>query len=424
MKPIVAESYTARLGTIFPKVKIAPTKFSIADYSGDMSSWNSFGKFIYELNKGRDVVPQQIAMEVKKLTRNATTDEEKVAIVYDYLQENTRYISIQLGIGGWQTFTSKYVAEKKYGDCKALTYYMKGMLREVGINSYPALVSAGSNFKKIDEDFTESSFNHIILCVPQEDKEDIWLECTSSYNPSNYLGDFTENRKVLMLTPEGGKLISTPNRNHEDHRRITNANVIIANNGAAKAVIQSQYYEREQADIRYYHHEGTQLDREQFLKKQLDISSFEIEKIDLKVYENEARADWNTNIILPKYYKKSGKRLFLYANLLNRISTIPSENNNDLPVERVFGYTHLDTIHYEIPAGYTLENIAHKDFLLETEFGKYEIKVIVDKSKITYIRRLEMYQYSLPKEKHSELRNFYSTIVKIDKMKMVLVISA
>ena len=146
--------------------------------------------------------------------------------------------------------------------------------------------------------------------------------------------------------------------------------------------------------------------------------------MDLNVSDEEAKADLHLDIALPKYYKKSGKRMFLYANLLNRISTVPAENNNDLPIERVFGYTHLDTINYDIPAGYVLENIAQKDFLLETEFGKYEIKVIVNKGKITYIRRLEMYQYSLPKEKYSELRDFYSTIVKMDKMKMILVLSA
>ena len=285
------------------------------------------------------------------------------------------------------------------------------------------MVYAGSSFRKVDEDFPQSSFNHIILCVPQEEKEDIWLECTSSYNPSNYLGVFTENRKVLMLTPEGGKLVPTPNKNHEDHRRITTANVTIANNGAAKANIKAQYYEKEQSSIRYYHHEATQLKKEQFLKEQLDISSFDIENMDLKVYDDEAKADWNFDITLPKYYKKSGKRLFLYANLLNRISTIPSENNNDLPIESIFGYTHLDTINYKIPSGYTLENIAHKDFLLETEFGKYEIKVIINGDKITYIRRLEIHQYSLPKEKYSELRAFYSTIVKMDKMKMILVVT-
>ena len=93
--------------------------------------------------------------KVKELVKNAPSQEEKIKVLYHYLQENMRYVSVQLGIGGWQTFDAKYVEENKYGDCKALTNFMKSMLKAADIEAYAALIKNGRNVldQEIDFDF-------------------------------------------------------------------------------------------------------------------------------------------------------------------------------------------------------------------------------------------------------------------------------
>ncbi len=406
---------------IFPKVSIEPTFFSMANKKGSKASWKEMGAFYLKLNKGRDKIPASLAEKIQSLTANVKTDAEKIKLIYKYLQDNTRYVSVQLGIGGWQTFEAKYVDKNKYGDCKALTNYMQAMLKSIGITSYGALVQSGSRIRKIDEDFPADVFNHIILNIPQEGTEDIWLECTSKYAPMGYLSSFTENRYALLITPKGGKLVKTPRKTHEFHRKINRATVSIGEKGEALATIKSETFEDEHDDWRDAFYELKEKEQREYLEEQIDLSSFNVTKLEIKLSDEEPRADVNYELEIRKLAKKTSRRIFLIPNLLSRKSYIPSAKERKIPIQSVKGYTHIDTIIYTIPEGYIAENVPIDNFDLCTYFGEYNIDVKLEGNQLTYIRRFQLFAFSKPKEEYEALRNFYVQVVKMDKMKIVLV---
>src|SRR5690606_16092221 len=113
LKAVVREAYSPGLRQIAPLVLFGPTEFEMQQYKGNMATWQDLGKFIYALKQGCDVLPDNVKQQVRDLTAGVNEPYEKVKKLYEYLQANTRYISIQLGIGGWQPFDAKYVAEKK-----------------------------------------------------------------------------------------------------------------------------------------------------------------------------------------------------------------------------------------------------------------------------------------------------------------------
>jgi len=126
-----APAWYRQTTSVFPVTE----KFSLEDYQGSNASWSDFGKFVYDLKSNRDALPTNIKQKVHELTDNVSNTNEKIRLLYEYMQQNTRYISIQLGVGGWQPFDAKFVAEKKYGDCKALSNFMSALLKEAGIRS-------------------------------------------------------------------------------------------------------------------------------------------------------------------------------------------------------------------------------------------------------------------------------------------------
>jgi hypothetical protein len=80
-----------------------------------------------QLNENRENLDDTNIPEVDQQVNSLKTNEEKIQFLYRYLQNNYRYVSIQLGIGGWQAQTAKYTLQQKFGDCKALVTIMKGL---------------------------------------------------------------------------------------------------------------------------------------------------------------------------------------------------------------------------------------------------------------------------------------------------------
>ncbi|HSI70546.1 MAG TPA: DUF3857 domain-containing protein, partial [Gillisia sp.] len=202
------ENLSPDINKFLPGVRVALNEFTLVGVQGKASNWDEFGKWQYDyLLAGKNVLPAATVQKISELTKTAKDDVEKARIIYQYVQDNTRYISVQLGIGGWEPMLAQDVDKLGYGDCKALTNYTKALLDSQKITSHYAVVFGGER-KDLDPDFASMQGNHVILNIPQED-EDIWLECTSQTTPFNYLGDFTDNRHVLLVKPEGGEIVKT-----------------------------------------------------------------------------------------------------------------------------------------------------------------------------------------------------------------------
>ncbi len=226
------ETGTYEGGKYLPRIEVSPQAFEYDGYKGTFNSWNDFGKWNYALYEEKKTFSEERVAEIKALIKDLPNDDSKIKVLYDYLKKNMRYVSIQLGIGGFKPFATSYVDEKKFGDCKALTNYMRSLLAIAGIKSYPALINAGYNRYPAPVDFPENVFNHVILCIPRA-KDLTWLECTSNNSDPGYLGSFTENKNALLLTETGGYLVATPKSNYNDNVMVTVNNIFLDAEGGA-----------------------------------------------------------------------------------------------------------------------------------------------------------------------------------------------
>lgn len=417
LKPILFEPYAP--AHELPEILVAPTVFEYEGYVGNMSTWEEYGKWNGLLNKDRDVLPEATRQKIKTLTNRLTTTEQKAKVIYEYLQSKTRYVSISLGIGGLQPFPASVVDQVGYGDCKALSNYMVAMLKEVGVKGYYTTVRSDAGEPQVREDFPSHQSNHAIVSIPNG-ADTIWLECTSQTAPFNYMGRSTANRKALMITEAGGKLVNTRRYTAEQNVQSRSADVYVENNGNAKAKIKTVYkglqYEN---DYLNFILDNQYDDQKKWVEHHTSIPSFNINSFSMMNRKEGPSAIVDLDLTLNRFASVNGKRLFFTPNLMNRSTLIPEKvDSRKTNVMIKLPYTDLDTIRFHLPEGIYPEFLP-EPIKITSRFGEYESRFVLEQNNLVYIRRMKRYKGEYPPETYQELTDFYRSINKADNTKMV-----
>ncbi len=413
------EPYNPFFRDEYAKIIIAPMLVSINGYKGDFGNWQQIGKFFYDLNQNRDVLSPAMQSTVRKLVAGKNNNRDKIEAIYKYLQQNHRYVSIQIGIGGWQTLDAAFVEQKKYGDCKALSNYMYSMLKVAGIESYVADIFGGSKGSPEWYDDTPIPYaNHAILYVPGED---LWLECTSNTAPMGYLGEFTAGRPALLLTPQGGRLVTTPALTAADNTQTSHISIRLDEAGGAEvhAIIQTT------CDMHDLYRELLAQKKQPDLEKYfVENAGFPIAQLrNLQISASELKPEANVDYVLKinNLVTKSGKRMFVPIHKINPFKrSLPPNDNRMLDLKMRETYTLIDTIDLQLPAGYSLENMPPVKHI-ESEFGRLDFQATQQENTVRIVRRIEIQPVSAPASRYNEVRQFYQDLSKADAAQIVLV---
>ena len=419
------EKLSPSIEKIAPRVEVALNEFSLVGVEGSGANWEELGKWEYEhLLKGRNTLSESTVAKIEALTAEAKSNVEKAKLIYEYVQENSRYISVQLGIGGWSPALASEVDELKYGDCKGLTNYTKALLDSQNIPSYYAVVIAGEEQEDLEPSFASMRGNHVILNLPQEG-EDIWLECTSQTLPFNYLGDFTDNRNVLLVKPEGGEIVRTKSYSASENLIATSSKVVLNEDGSFSAALERKSFGVPYGNI-YGISRAPLKDQEVYYKRVLShLRNLNVERIQ---YNNDRENQVFTETLALSgegFASRTGKRLLLPLNFF-RASTydLPRTELRKQPLVIDRGQTFKDYVELEIPPTYELE-VLPDNIKLENDFGSFSFKIIETKregKKLLVSERVySINEGTWPAEKYSDFRDFINSINSYSNLKAVII---
>ena len=419
---IKPEIYSPDFSNFAPNLKASLTEFDMEGVKGVNTDWKDFGQWINDkLIKGTEVLPEKVKQEIRLLTQDATTNLEKAKIVYQYMQDKTRYISVQIGIGGWKPMLAGDVDRLGYGDCKGLSNYTKSLMDEVGVESYYAIIYGDRNIRNIDNSFSSVQGNHAVLCIPNG-ADYIWLECTSQTTPFGYNANFTDDRDALIITPEGGKIVHTTIYKTEHNLLDSKALIHLSEIGDISATIVSKSH-----GTQFGYHEGvqkqSQKDQKLYYKENWSyINGLDIESMEHAINKDSVVFTEKIKLNAERYASKTGNRLLMQPNIFNRMETSPQryqERKTPFLMER--GFTDIDEYEIVIPNNLEAE-VLMDDVHIINEFGEYKTSIsALENNKLLYKRKFIINKGSYKKEDYELFRKFWLEVVKYDKAKIVLI---
>lgn len=396
-----------------PRVLITPTYFEMDDYPGEMTNWNTYGHWYNELSRGADKLSDEKFAFFANMVKDIPDPVAKIKKLYEYLQQNFRYVSVQLGIGGFKPFNAAYVEKNKFGDCKALSNFMQTILATAGIKSYQALINGGTDRNPVDPEFANHSFNHVILCVPMP-ADTIWLECTSRDAAFGQLGSFTENRYALLVTEAGGKLVKTPGSKSGNNIFSGYNTVQLESNGSGTGNISIRHKGVMHDFYRYWLWEQPEDRQKEFLMRSAGFKDYSMKHFDKETLgkdEGISRMDMDFEKI-PEF--SAGSKHFLRPHLYTVFNSVLPEQETERVSDFMLDYAFVksDTTVWQLPADYMVESVP-PTVSFSIELGSFEAKYITDAAgkKVTAITRLEIKTTRIPAAKYAEARLFFQRVV-------------
>lgn len=395
-----------------PIVYIVPEIFKYGKITGSFNSWLEYGSWINKLWEGRGELSKSSAEAISKLIVDNPDRDDLAKAIYKYTQQNMRYVSITLGLGGLQTMSAKETAKMGYGDCKALSNFTAAAMNYAGIEAYPALIYGGSQALKVDPERPRFSFNHVILCLPTN-TDTTWLECTSNTVPFGYMSNFTDDRFALILKPDGGELARTPSFSALANETARKASITLLGNGSAEIELSCKFSNLAMANSNFYRREFTGDKPVNAVKHEVKLPSFDLESYSSDLYKDqEPILDVNCSLIARNVGRKVGDKLLVKPFFLK--TSIPSLESDSVRIHSVFfkhGYTFLDSISVILPTGMSiLEPLS--ELVEKNEFGQISMQISWDEMdrKIEIVRTIRVNSGAYQPEQYAELTSFLDQI--------------
>ncbi|MFY7664781.1 DUF3857 domain-containing protein [Flavobacterium sp.] len=405
-----------------PFVRFSLDKFSLEGVSGAATDWNSWGKWYYQtLLKGTDELPEATKAKIQSLTQNAKSTREKAAIVYNFVKEKVRYISVQVGIGGFKPMLAYDVDRLSYGDCKALTNYTRALLKAAGVPSYFTVIYGDDDKRSIDKNFVSLQGNHAILAIP-ENNDYIWVECTSQDLPFGFAGTFTADRDALVIKDEqGGEIVHTKIFTAEQNVQDFSATIQMAYDGGMKAQIKIEnlgvHFDNSYMKTKYDAKKRDAHYKELFST----IHNLQLNDIKYKLDEWQPKFTEVIDVEVSNFIELMGEYKTIHPLALIPDTYIPKRiRNRKSPLILDDAKTLQTDVTVLLAENQTID-ILPENVLIDSEFGNYTLRFEKkDNKTCRVVRKLLLKDGKFPSSAYEKYRKFLEQVNRADQNKIIL----
>lgn len=145
----------------------------------DFASWSDVAAWAFKLYDQPRDLPDDLSMKIADIAKRPTQTERLIAAT-QLVQDQVRYLGIELGKGALAPRRPAETWKHRYGDCKDKAFLLVAVLTRLGIEAAPALVDSSSG-KTLDTRLPSvDAFDHVIVRAVA-DGIPRWIDATMSH---------------------------------------------------------------------------------------------------------------------------------------------------------------------------------------------------------------------------------------------------
>jgi hypothetical protein len=407
---------------------------------GGLQSWSEVGKWYTDLSRGRRDPSPEIRQKVADLTAGISDPLAKMRALAAFVQNDIRYVAIELGIGGYQPHSAAEVFRHRYGDCKDKATLLSAMLQVAGIDSYYVIVNTERGSIGADTP-PNLAFNHVILALRLPDGADattllatrpygdsgrlLFFDPTDDLTPFGLLSGPLQANFGLLVTPDGGQLVELPQLSPAAGGRTRSAQLTLDADGGLSGEVREQRLGDDAAAQRSALR-GVSTDTDQIKPIEsllaASLANFQILRARVaNAHDIDKPFEWIYEFKSDQYAKRTGDLLLVRPRVLGSWTHgfLETKEAREHAIE--FDGPERDTDLFEIalPAGYAVDELPPR-VAVDYGFAAYHSQSEVVAGKLHYTRTFEIKDLSVPAAKAGDLKELYRVIAGDERNSAVL----
>jgi tetratricopeptide (TPR) repeat protein len=200
----------SKIEPIVPEYKMPPNAYvNPAVKISSFNSWQEIYRWWHELVDDKFRVDKKMKQFVATKIKEATSNRERAKILYEFCARNIRYVAVEYGEGGHEPHFAREVFYNRYGDCKDQVVLLTALLREAGLEAYPALISTRGRYPT-ERDFPSTNFNHVICAYRDDSGELVFMDPTAETTSFGQLPLADQGQLVIVFYDKSWQLVKTP----------------------------------------------------------------------------------------------------------------------------------------------------------------------------------------------------------------------
>jgi transglutaminase-like putative cysteine protease len=405
------------------------------------ASWQSVGLWFAELAADRRRSSTEIHQKTQELVSGAATPLAKIDALAAFVQQQIRYVAIEIGIGGYQPHAARDVFVNRYGDCKDKATLLSTMLEEIGIKSDYVLVNAARGVV-IPQFPSMLSFNHVILAihlpadipasglwsVHVDDRlgRVLYFDPTDPYVPLGYLPDQLQASYGLLIAQGGGQLQQLPLMPPPSNRLLRAAKLVLTSDGTLYGNVTEFRSGEPAAAMRAQLLRTSESERKQVQEKFLGsflagcvLKDFHVDNLEQLNEGLVARYSF----VAAGYAKSAGDLLLLRPRVLGSKAQdgleLAAGKPRKYPVAYRVTTSQGDVVEIVLPDEYKVDELP-APLAIDTGIAQYSSRSEVTGNLLRYTRNYEIKKILVPADSVDQLKEFFRQITADERGSVVL----